>query len=112
MYISPNIKEIKVDNSIPEYGFIYKGGPDQGEMTVNLKRGDVLNTIIHEQLHVDSPRMAHRSVYKRAYEIEGKMSLREMGETLVHAHDRMLNPIRKREMVHTTVSKVISSVIK
>ena len=74
-----------------------------------VKKGDVVNTIIHEKLHAQYPKMSHENIYKNASKIESSMSLPEMAIELLQTHERSLNPPPyKREMVYSEVSNIIS----
>jgi hypothetical protein len=108
MELDPSVKKIVIDNKLPAYGM----ASSDGTITLNLKKGDVLDTIIHENLHMKDWGMPHSKIYPETDRIEGNMSLREAGETFLKAHDRMLNPIRTREYVRTVASKVVSSSVK
>lgn len=108
MELDPSVKKIVIDNKMQAYG----SASSDGTIRLNLKKGDVLDTIIHENLHMKDWGMPHSKVYPMTDRIEGKMSLREAGETFLKAHDRMINPIRTREIVRTEASKVVSSNVK
>lgn len=108
MELSEKVKKIVIDNKMQAYG----SASSDGTIRLNLKKGDVLDTIIHENLHMKDWGMPHSKVYPLTNRIEGNMSLREAGETFLKAHDRMLNPIYTREIHHTVASKIISSSIK
>lgn len=100
--LSNNVKKVVINNRMSAYGRAH----GDGTMEVNLKMGDVVNTIIHENLHMKDWQMPHGQVYKNSDKIEGNMSLRKMGELLLETHDRMLNPQHGREITHTQASKV------
>ena len=107
-----NVKEVVIDNTLPVYGQATISGPEEGKMEINLKAGDVVNTIIHENLHLMDPDMPHGKVYRESDKIEGKMSLPQMAHLLMQTHMKSMYPEHRREIMHTTVSKVISQVIK
>lgn len=100
---------IKIDTKIKPYG---QTNFRDEEIKINPKKGDVVNTIIHEKLHANYPDMPHDEVYANADRIESKMTLPEMAQELLDVHDRSMHPQYKREMVYTEVSKVIKSEIK
>ena len=110
--LHPNVKEVEINNHLPVYGRAYLGGPEEGKMEINLKAGDVVNTIIHENLHLMDPDMAHGKVYRESDKIEGKMSLPQMAHLLMQTHMKSMYPEHRREVVYTRASKVISQVIK
>lgn len=101
-------KKVKINNRMRPYGRAWS----DGIMEINMKRGDVIDTIIHENLHLSDLQMPHGKVYNETDKIESKLTLRSAGELLLKAHDRMLNPQHVREVVRTVSSKVISSIIK
>lgn len=108
MELDPKVKEIVINNRMHAYGRAHS----DGKIELNLKKGDVLDTIIHENLHMKDWGMEHSQIYPLTDRIEGDMTLREAGELFLKAHDRMLNPIPVREVVHTVASNVISSNVK
>ena len=63
----------KVDKKIPYYGMIYIGGPK--EILVNPERGDLLNTIIHEEMHRKHPSWTEKQVYQRSGQEERKLTI-------------------------------------
>ncbi len=82
-------EELKMPNSvevttrIPPYGDM---NMRNGHIRINPKRGDVVNTIIHEKLHHNFPDMEHDKVYANAAKIESKMTLPEMARELISVH--------------------------
>lgn len=112
MELSPNVTEVVINTRMRPYGRAHVGGPNEGRMEINPKRGDVVDTIIHENLHLIDPQMDHDKVYREADRIESKMSLPEMAHTLMQAHERSRYPIHRREITHTVASNVISTSIK
>ena len=100
---------ITIDTKIPVYGSTNYGDE---EIRINPKKGDVVNTIIHEKLHANYPNMPHDDVYKNAAKIESKMTLPEMAKELLEVHERSKYPKYKREIVYTEASKVIKSEVK
>ena len=87
------------------YGYAHLG---KEEIKIATKPGDVLNTIIHEKLHLNYPNMPHDQVYMNAAKIESKMTLPEIAQELLDVHDRSMNPPYKREIIHTEASNIIS----
>ena len=85
---------------------------NDGTMEINLKKGDVVDTIIHENLHLEDWQMPHGKVYKTADKIEGGMSLPEMAKLLLDTHEASQYVKHEREIIHTTSSKVVSTNIK
>ena len=102
---------IKIDTKLPVYGQTRYGSNDE-EIVINPKKGDVVNTIIHEKLHANYPDMPHNEVYANAAKIEGKMTLPEMAKELLEVHERSKYPKYKRDIVYTEASKVIKSEVK
>jgi hypothetical protein len=84
----------------------------QGHVRVNPKKGDVVNTIIHEQIHNADWNMDHEKVYENAKKIEGQMTLPEQAALLMKFHDMAMNSPKRREIKHTIASKIISQTIK
>lgn len=112
MNLPPDVREVVINNRMHVYGRATIGGPENGKMEINLRRGDVVDTIIHETLHLVDPMMDHDKVYSEAAKMEGKMSLPEMADLLMQAHMRSQYPVHRREITHTTASNVISSSTK
>ena len=96
---------LEEDRSIGSYG--ETNYADQ-TVTINPGMGDVVNTIIHEKLHVQYPDMPHDEVYRKAFEIESSMGIKEMGDML----QETAKEINKGRLVRTVVSKVIKSNVK
>ena len=82
---------------------------DKDKIVVATKPRDVLNTIIHEKLHVNYPNMDHDKIYENAAKIEAAMTIPEMARELLDIHDRSMNPPYKREITFTEASNIISS---
>lgn len=86
---------------------------DEEKLIINPRKGDVINTIIHEKLHANYPAMPHDKVYENASKIESKMTLPEMAMELLQIHERSVNPpLGKRDMVYTECSNIISRNVK
>lgn len=81
---------------------------EKPKIVISRKKGDVVNTIIHEKLHINYPNMDHDKVYENAAKIEGAMTLPEMANQLLEVHARSMNPPYKRDIVHTEYSSIIS----
>ena len=96
---------VEEDRKLPVYG---RTDYDARMIKINPRKGDVVNTIIHEKLHADYPDMPHDEVYRRAGEIESKMNLKQMGDLLHETAKKAEGGIYGR-MTHTTASKVIKS---
>lgn len=97
---------MEINPRIQAYG---DWNPKDGMIRINPKKGDVVNTIIHEKLHDNYPEMDHEKVYENAAKIESKMTLPEMAMELLDTHAKAMNPVCKpRDMVHTEVSNIIS----
>ena len=54
----PKDYSIEVDNHIRAYGETYS----DGRIKINVAKGDVVNTVIHEKLHADNPGMNEKQV--------------------------------------------------
>ncbi len=61
----------KVDKRMRCYG---EADEKKKVIRVNPKKGDLLNTIIHEELHKKNWDLPEKKVYKKAKEIEKKLS--------------------------------------
>lgn len=81
-------------------------------ITINPKAGDVVETILHEQLHAVDPLMDHEKVYDIAAKIEESMTLPQMAKVLLDTHERAMNTPPKRDIKYTVASKVISTSVK
>lgn len=99
---------IEINTKIKNYG----DTSASGHIRINPKKGDVVNTIIHEQLHNADWGMPHDEVYATADKIESQLSLPEQAKLLMDTHEAAMNSPKKREIHHTTASKVISRIIK
>ena len=112
-----NVKEVVINNNLKKdgrllYGQATIGGPEEGRMEINLKAGDVVNTIIHENLHLMDPAMPHGKVYRESDKIEGKMSLPQMAHLLMQTHMKSQYPEHRREITHTFASNVREQYIR
>jgi hypothetical protein len=87
----------------------YGDTASDGHIRINPKKGDVMNTILHEQLHNADWNMEHQKVYETAKKIESHMTLLEMATLLIKTHEAAMNPARKKQITHTVASKVITS---
>lgn len=83
-----------------------------GHIRINPKKGDVVNTIIHEELHNADWNLEHPKVYEMAKKIESQMTLPEMAEKLLQTYDLAMHAPHKREYTVTAASKVIKRIIK
>lgn len=43
---------------------------------INPRKGGIINTIIHENLHLKHPKMKENNIAKKAKQIESKLSIR------------------------------------
>ena len=102
---------VEIDNKMHAMGEY----DEQGHIKLNLKKGDVVNTVIHEKLHANHPNMTEKEVYKKSDEIESKMSLREMAHELLEADARSKQKVIKDFCYPETItednSKIISQTI-
>ncbi len=73
----------EINSNMKNYG---DHNAETDHIRINPKKGDVVNTIIHERLHHDFPNMAHDKVYENASKIESKMSLPEMAGAMLAVH--------------------------
>jgi hypothetical protein len=84
---------------------------DEEKIVINPKRGDVVNTIIHERIHEKNPEMSEREVIKKSGEVEASLSLRESANLLKETADMADSGNQLRQafpnMVFTQSSKVI-----
>ncbi len=60
----------KVNRNMPYYG---QSDHDKKTIEVNTKKGELVNTIIHEQLHIKHPKMKEKNIRKRADIMERNM---------------------------------------
>ena len=82
-----------------------------GEIRINTTKGDVLNTVIHELLHIENPGKSEERVAAQSKKVEKKMGLAEAGMLLLEVSQAQ-KPVEPRKMVFTEVSKIIESNIK
>ena len=80
------------------------------KIVINPRMGDVVNTVIHEKIHMMQPEMPHDEVYKKAHMVESNMSVREMAQMLSETADEIDGP--HHMMTRTVASKVVKSNIK
>ena len=71
----------------------------------------MVETLIHELLHVEDFDKSEGSVARQSKRIEKKMSLAEAGMLLLEASQSQ-EPVKPREIVFTRSSKIIKSNIK
>ena len=81
------------------------------KVRINTAKGDVVNTVIHELLHIEDFNKSEEKVLNQANRIERKMSLGEMGQLLIEASQSQ-KPKPLREWTLTNASKVVSQNIK
>jgi hypothetical protein len=109
IHLSENVKKVVINNSMRPMGRATIGGDENGMMEINLKAGDYINTIIHENLHLKNPAMPHGAVYRESDKLEAKMSLPQAARLLMETHHRMVNPKYERQTMQTVCSKVVST---
>ena len=85
--------------------------PDTGEIRINTAKGDVVDTVIHELLHVENPNKPEERVAIQSRRIEKSMSLAEAGMLLLEASQSQ-KPVEPRKIVFTRSSKIIKNNIK
>jgi hypothetical protein len=69
----------KIDRKMKDYGEI----DDKKKLIrINPRKGDVVNTIIHENVHKRFPKLSEKKTERKAKKIEGKMSLTRMRDLL------------------------------
>ena len=102
------------DNNMRPFGvtqFNAEGEPIK--IKINVKKGDVVNTIIHENLHAENPEMTEKQVRVETREEEADLSLPEQAGLLLATDARIELPERKGLTIHhTRASKVIKRDIK
>ena len=50
---------------------------ENNHIRVNPKKGGLLNTIIHENLHIQHPKMKEKNIAKEALRIEKKLTVKK-----------------------------------
>jgi len=70
----------KVDRKMRDYGEI---DYDKKVIRVNPKKGDLINTILHEELHKQHPGWNEKKVKKEAAKKEKSMSLKTIAKKLL-----------------------------
>ena len=83
---------------------------DEENLIINPKKGDVVNTIIHEKLHANYPDMDHEKIYENAAKIEGAMTLPEMAQDLMIIH--LASQAPDKNPVKITYTGEVPKVIK
>ena len=68
-----------VDRKLPHYG---ESDLEKKVLKVNPKKGEVVNTLIHEKLHMAHPKMGEKKVRKMSEKMERKMSLTKQAEMM------------------------------
>lgn len=106
------VEDVKPRYEMNDHMQAYGRTHSDGKVEINPKKGDVVNTIIHEELHNADWDMPHNQVYANAKKIESQMSLPEQAGLLLRVHEQTQNPKKQREIQHTVASKVINSIIK
>jgi len=103
---------VELNNRLGHYGETHIKSGEPEKIVLNPKAGDLVNTIIHENLHAENPNKPHDKVYQQADKIEGKMSLPEQASLLLETQGRVAEkPKSPLTIHHTTASKVVSRVI-
>lgn len=104
---TPENYHVEVNNRIPYYGDC---NYTEERIRINTKKGDVVNTIIHENLHAHHPELSEEQVIKRSARVEGKMSLTEAATLLMTtAAKAEAKTGPGLNIRHTSASKVVSS---
>ena len=68
-----------VDRKLPYYG---EADFEKKLLKVNPKKGEVVNTVIHEKLHMAHPKMSEKAVRRKAEIMEKKTSLAKQAKML------------------------------
>lgn len=97
--------DMEINENIEHYGDV----DWEGHIRVNPKRGDVVNTIIHEKIHAQDMTMPEEKVIELTKKVEASMSLPEMAQVLLDADKMIKDTQPKREMHYTHASKVVKS---
>ena len=95
--------EVRIDDKMHKYGEV---NLDTKVIRLNPKKGDFLNTVIHERLHANSPDMSEAQVQKESRRIERNMSVGDMAAMLKEVDDQTRG---FAPTMRTTVTKVIHS---
>jgi len=104
-----------VDKKLPHYG---ESDLEKKVLKVNPKKGEVVNTMIHEKLHMAHPKMSEKEARKMSDKMEREMSIKKQAEMMkklskakVHkkvdgkaAHRAKLNKAAER-MFNANISK-------
>ncbi len=67
-------KIYKVNRKLPYFG---EADEEKKQVTVNPKKGEVVNTVIHEEEHLEHPKMREKNIRKKAVTREKKMPIRK-----------------------------------
>lgn len=78
-----------------------------GQVRINTAKGDVVNTVIHELLHVEDFTKSEAQVIKESGQIEKKMGLADAGLMLLEASQAQAY-VPPRVIHHTRAGNVIS----
>lgn len=98
---------VEEDTKLGNYG---ETNYEQKVIIINPRMGDVVNTVIHEKLHAQFPDMPHEDIYKKSYEIESNMSVRNMADLLSETAKEIDGP--RKNWVRSIASKVVKTNIK
>lgn len=63
----------KIDRRMKSYG---DTDEDEKVIRINPQRGELLNTIIHEELHRRFPKMTEKEIDKKAKKIEQRLTIK------------------------------------
>jgi len=63
-----------IDNKMKHFG---ETDFDKKTIKVNPKKGDLINTILHEELHAKHPKAKEKTVRKKASSEEKKMTIKK-----------------------------------
>lgn len=104
-------KTLEINGNMRAYGDTTKM-PDGFHIRINPKKGDVVNTIIHEALHAQDWKAPEKKVIRDSHKIEGRMTLPQMAQLLLDTHAKAQAQPKRRQITYTTASKVTRRVIK
>lgn len=105
--------DIVIDNRMRNFGETHVRNGEAETIKLNVKKGNVVDTIIHERLHAENPGMSEREVRERTGKIEGTMPLVEQANLLVQTALEAKGTERGKLNIHRTqTSKVVSRKVR
>ena len=88
-------------------------GETNGEyIKTNTKRGDVVNTIIHELMHIKHPKKSEKQIQKISATVEGSLTMRDQAKLLDTYEGNLMREEDRRIMYPNFVLNSVMKRIK